>query len=134
LVAERITPNDLLVFGRAPNAEAGTQNESITMEPCNVTVDPKHTTSHLKCEHLTKAFRHKKVVNDVDVEVRGGEVVGLLGPNGAGKTTIFYMIVAASNAEDLSDGEDVAADVSSARAIVSCPGTPVFVLGLVEGT
>ena len=63
------------------------------MEPCNVTVDPKHTTSHLKCEHLTKAFRHKKVVNDVDVEVRGGEVVGLLGPNGAGKTTIFYMIV-----------------------------------------
>jgi lipopolysaccharide export system ATP-binding protein len=49
--------------------------------------------SHLKCENLTKAFRHKKVVNDVEVEVRGGEVVGLLGPNGAGKTTIFYMIV-----------------------------------------
>jgi lipopolysaccharide export system ATP-binding protein len=63
------------------------------MEPCNVTVDPKYATSHLKCEHLTKAFRQKKVVNDVDIEVRGGEVVGLLGPNGAGKTTIFYMIV-----------------------------------------
>ena len=29
----------------------------------------------------------------MEVEVRGGEVVGLLGPNGAGKTTIFYMIV-----------------------------------------
>jgi len=63
------------------------------MEPCNVTVDPKFAVSHLRCEHLTKAFRQKKVVNDVDVEVRGGEVVGLLGPNGAGKTTIFYMIV-----------------------------------------
>jgi len=63
------------------------------MEPCNVTVDPKFAASYLKCEHLTKAFRQKKVVNDVDVEVRGGEVVGLLGPNGAGKTTIFYMIV-----------------------------------------
>jgi lipopolysaccharide export system ATP-binding protein len=63
------------------------------MEPCNVTVDPKVAASHLRCEHLTKAFRQKKVVNDVDVEVRGGEVVGLLGPNGAGKTTIFYMIV-----------------------------------------
>jgi len=63
------------------------------MEPCNVTVDPQYATSYLKCEHLTKAFRQKKVVNDVDIEVRGGEVVGLLGPNGAGKTTIFYMIV-----------------------------------------
>ena len=29
----------------------------------------------------------------VNIEIRGGEVVGLLGPNGAGKTTIFYMIV-----------------------------------------
>src|SRR5512137_15271 len=63
------------------------------MEPCNVTVDPRHALSHLRCEHLTKAFRQKKVVNDVDIENRGGEVVGLLGPNGAGKTTIFYMIV-----------------------------------------
>ena len=53
----------------------------------------KEKTSHLLCEELTKAFRHKKVVNGVNLEVRGGEVVGLLGPNGAGKTTIFYMIV-----------------------------------------
>jgi lipopolysaccharide export system ATP-binding protein len=42
---------------------------------------------------LTKSFRHKKVVDRVHLEIRGGEVVGLLGPNGAGKTTIFYMIV-----------------------------------------
>lgn len=49
--------------------------------------------SHLLCENLTKSFRHKKVVDGVDVEIHGGEVVGLLGPNGAGKTTIFYMIV-----------------------------------------
>ncbi len=49
--------------------------------------------THLSCEELAKSFRHKRVVDSVDVEVRGGEVVGLLGPNGAGKTTIFYMIV-----------------------------------------
>ncbi len=49
--------------------------------------------SHLLCENLTKSFRHKKVVDTVNIEIRGGEVVGLLGPNGAGKTTTFYMIV-----------------------------------------
>jgi lipopolysaccharide export system ATP-binding protein len=48
---------------------------------------------HLLCENLAKSFRHKKVVDTVSIETRGGEVVGLLGPNGAGKTTIFYMIV-----------------------------------------
>ena len=48
---------------------------------------------YLLCEELTKSFRRKKVVDMVNIEIRGGEVVGLLGPNGAGKTTIFYMIV-----------------------------------------
>jgi lipopolysaccharide export system ATP-binding protein len=33
------------------------------------------------------------VVDEVDVALQQGEIVGLLGPNGAGKTTIFYMIV-----------------------------------------
>ncbi len=32
-------------------------------------------------------------MNDVDIEVTQGEIVGLLGPNGAGKTTTFYMMV-----------------------------------------
>ncbi len=47
----------------------------------------------LKCQALTKSFRHRKVVDSVDIEARAGEIVGLLGPNGAGKTTIFYMVV-----------------------------------------
>jgi len=42
---------------------------------------------------LTKAYRGRKVVNDVDISVQQGEIVGLLGPNGAGKTTTFYMMV-----------------------------------------
>jgi len=49
--------------------------------------------SYILCEGLVKSFRHKKVVDTVNIEIQGGEVVGLLGPNGAGKTTIFYMIV-----------------------------------------
>jgi lipopolysaccharide export system ATP-binding protein len=42
---------------------------------------------------LSKSYRGRKVVDNVEVEIGQGEVVGLLGPNGAGKTTTFYMIV-----------------------------------------
>ena len=47
----------------------------------------------LSAEHLIKIYKKRKVVNDISVEVKQGEIVGLLGPNGAGKTTSFYMIV-----------------------------------------
>ena len=42
---------------------------------------------------LVKRYSNRRVVNDVEIEINEGEIVGLLGPNGAGKTTTFYMIV-----------------------------------------
>ena len=47
----------------------------------------------LRGKSLTKEYNKIKVVDNVDIEVNRGEIVGLLGPNGAGKTTTFYMIV-----------------------------------------
>ena len=49
--------------------------------------------SVLRAEGLVKAFKKRRVVDEVDLSLRQGEIVGLLGPNGAGKTTTFYMIV-----------------------------------------
>src|SRR5260370_36546625 len=47
----------------------------------------------LQTAEITKSYRGRKVVDNVSVWVKQGEVVGWLGPNGAGKTTSFYMIV-----------------------------------------
>ncbi|QNP50500.1 LPS export ABC transporter ATP-binding protein [Diaphorobacter aerolatus] len=58
-------------------------------EPATL-IDPQ---SRLEALHLEKSYGSRKVVKDVSLSVRKGEVVGLLGPNGAGKTTSFYMIV-----------------------------------------
>ena len=47
----------------------------------------------LATEKLMKAYRGRRVVDGVSVNVQAGEIVGLLGPNGAGKTTTFNMVV-----------------------------------------
>jgi lipopolysaccharide export system ATP-binding protein len=67
------------------------ENAAVTPEP--VAPAPVVDGSVLVAEGLSKAYRRRRVVDRVNVELRQGEIVGLLGPNGAGKTTTFYMIV-----------------------------------------
>jgi len=61
-------------------------------------------------ESLAKAYRGRRVVDDVSVRIAPGEIVGLLGPNGAGKTTSFYLIlglVPPDGGRVLLDGRDL---------------------------
>ncbi|MDF5720045.1 MAG: ABC transporter ATP-binding protein [Rhizonema sp. PD37] len=49
----------------------------------------------IRTNGLTKQFDRHVAVNNVDLEIRAGEVYGLIGPNGAGKTTLIRMLAAA---------------------------------------
>ncbi len=66
--------------------------------------------SVLEAKGLVKTYRRRRVVNDVALRLKQGEIVGLLGPNGAGKTTTFYMIVGLIQPQAgqiMLDGEDI---------------------------
>jgi len=73
-------------------------------------VRPAPQGSILEARGLVKSYRRRAVVNNVDLKLQQGEIVGLLGPNGAGKTTTFYMIVGLIEPEKgriLLDGKDI---------------------------
>ena len=68
------------------------------------------TAGHLVAKGLITRFAGVVALNDVDLEVRPGEIVGLIGPNGAGKTTCFNALtgfVAPNEGTVALDGEDV---------------------------
>src|SRR5262245_23478040 len=62
--------------------------------------------SLLVARKLVKAYRHRRVVDDVSLRVEPGEIVGLLGPNGAG-TPMTLGMVRPDEGEVLFRDEDV---------------------------
>jgi ABC-2 type transport system ATP-binding protein len=46
----------------------------------------------LQIEHVSKQYGDKTAVNEIDIQVKEGEIFGLLGANGAGKTTTMRMV------------------------------------------
>jgi ABC-2 type transport system ATP-binding protein len=62
-----------------------------------------------------------RALNDVNLEIRDGEIFALLGPNGAGKTTLISIIcgiVTPSSGTVTVGGHDIIADYRAARALI----------------
>ena len=75
--------------------------------------------SRIESHGLVKAYKGRRVVDDVSVALQQGEIVGLLGPNGAGKTTTFYMFTGLVRPEQGTihlDRQDITAEPMYRRA------------------
>jgi lipopolysaccharide export system ATP-binding protein len=75
--------------------------------------------SRIESDGLVKAYKGRRVVDDVSITLRQGEIVGLLGPNGAGKTTTFYMFTGLVRPERGTirlDGHDITTEPMYRRA------------------
>jgi len=87
--------------------------------PFSSNLDSDTVGEGLFADSIGKSFGGRRVVSDVSLRLRRGEVAGLLGPNGAGKTTCFYMItglIAVDEGKIWLDGEDITAQPMYQRA------------------
>src|SRR5713101_3866521 len=75
----------------------------------------------LRTEHLTKDYGRFRALEDLNLEVAPGEVVGLLGPNGSGKTTALRLLL--GFLRPTIGGHDCWADsVAVRRSVAYLPG------------
>src|SRR2546426_9797826 len=76
----------------------------------------------IRTEHLTKVYpTGVRAVDDLDMQVRPGEIFGLLGPNGAGKTTTVGMLttrVIPTEGRAFIGDVDVMADPTIAKQLI----------------
>ena len=78
--------------------------------PDIIVPDASQAEEILYTDNLVKSYRGRRVVDQVSLSVREGEIIGLLGPNGAGKTTTFRMVVGMVTPDSgrvMLNGEDV---------------------------
>lgn len=54
----------------------------------------------IEIKHVTKTFGTKKAVDDLDLIIPTGEIIGFIGPNGAGKTTTIKMMTGVLNPDE----------------------------------
>ncbi|WP_082666058.1 ABC transporter ATP-binding protein [Aureimonas sp. AU4] len=76
----------------------------------------------LSIQQLSKSYaKGRRVLDDVDLDIRRGEIFALLGPNGAGKTTLISIVCGIVNPGEgrvLVDGHDIVRDYRAARSLI----------------
>jgi lipopolysaccharide export system ATP-binding protein len=78
---------------KSPQPETSQQSRDRAASSSQATPVPAKVDTLISTQGLVKAYKGRRVVNQVSIHIRPGEIVGLLGPNGAGKTTTFNMVV-----------------------------------------
>jgi ABC-2 type transport system ATP-binding protein len=90
----------------------------------------------LRATRLSKRFSGLRVVNDVNLTIRPGEVVGYLGPNGSGKTTTARMLAGllepSSGAVDF-NGTDISSDVLAFHRVLGYVPEEPFLYPFLSG-
>lgn len=82
------------------------QSEKIEI---NIPIAPRLGEKVIEAKNISKKFNDKVLVNDLNMIVPRGAIVGIIGPNGAGKSTLFKMITGQEKADsgEIETGETV---------------------------
>jgi ABC-2 type transport system ATP-binding protein len=76
----------------------------------------------ISVENLSKTYGSGfKALNNINLDIKRGEIFALLGPNGAGKTTLISIICGIANLSEgriIVDGHDIASDYRAARSLI----------------
>lgn len=84
----------------------------------------------LVLENITKKYKDKTAVQDINVRLHSGQLIGLIGKNGAGKSTLLKLlstIIKPTSGHILLDGEDVVRNPNIMRAVIGYLPQDVFV-------
>ena len=89
----------------------------------------------IEIKNISKEYKkNKKVINDINLEIKDGEIFGFLGPNGAGKTTTIKMITGIleiDNGDILIDGKSIKKEpIEAKKQIGLVPDNPDVFLKL----
>ena len=97
-----ISENSGIIEGEEVEKEASVVSEEVALEELaqdakpkkkvKKTIEPLPEDVILRATNLSMHFGGLKAVDELDFDVKKGEVFGLIGPNGAGKTTVFNCI------------------------------------------
>ena len=89
----------------------------------------------IEIKNISKEYKkNKKVINDINLEIKDGEIFGFLGPNGAGKTTTIKMITGILEIDEgdiLIDGKSIKKEpIEAKKQIGLVPDNPDVFLKL----